>query len=94
MAFKPKKEGGRDGKFRRGEGSRDKSRLGDTTGPRKRTHYLDGVKEILPTDYELLRKFVTEHGKIVPSRLTGASSKQQRKIKRGIRRARNIGIVA
>lgn len=62
--------------------------------PRKRSRHLDGVKIIDPRDYDLLRKFVTEHGKVVPARLTGASARQQRQIKRGIRRARNIGMMA
>lgn len=62
--------------------------------PRKRSRFLEGVISIDPRDYELLRKFVTEHGKIVPARLTGASARQQRQIKRGIRRARNIGLLA
>jgi small subunit ribosomal protein S18 len=62
--------------------------------PRRRSRHLDGVLTVDPRDYELLRRFVTEHGKIMPSRLTGASAKQQRQIKRGIRRAREVGILA
>ncbi len=62
--------------------------------PQKRTRHLDGVKEIDSRDYDLLRKFVTEHGKIIPARLTGANPKQQRQIKRAVRRARNIGLLA
>jgi len=44
-------------------------------------------------DYELLRKFMTERGKIVPGRFTGTTSKQQREIKRAIRRARVMGML-
>ncbi|MEI6217998.1 MAG: 30S ribosomal protein S18 [bacterium] len=44
-------------------------------------------------DTMLLRKFVTQHGKIVPSRITGATATQQREIARAIRRARVIGIM-
>ena len=46
-----------------------------------------------PHDYELLRKFVTEHGKIISSRLSGASAKQQRQIKSAVRRARVLGLI-
>lgn len=60
----------------------------------KRSRHLDGVKTIDFRDYELLRKFVTDYGKIIPARLTGASPKQQRQIKRAVRRARNIGLMA
>lgn len=62
--------------------------------PRKRSRFLEGVKDIDLNDFEFLRQFVTEHGKIVPSRLTGASAKQQRQIKQGIRRARVMGLIA
>ncbi len=65
-----------------------------TTTRRKRSRHLDGVKDIDFRDFELLRKFVTEYGKIIPARLTGASPKQQRQIKRAIRRARNTGLLA
>jgi small subunit ribosomal protein S18 len=41
----------------------------------------------------LLRRFLTEHGKIMPSRLTGATAKQQRQIKRAVRRLRVMGIL-
>jgi small subunit ribosomal protein S18 len=57
------------------------------------SRYLEGVKDIDPNNYELLGKFVTDHGKIIPSRLTGASAKQQRQIKRAVRRARVMGLL-
>ena len=60
---------------------------------RKRGQVLKGVKTISPYDIELLRKFLTEHGKVIPARLTGASSKQQRKIKRYIRRNQVVGLL-
>jgi small subunit ribosomal protein S18 len=44
-------------------------------------------------DHELLRKFMTERGKIVPSRFVGTTAKQQRQIKRAIRRARVMGLL-
>jgi small subunit ribosomal protein S18 len=60
---------------------------------RKKSRHLEGVSDIDPYDYELLRKFVTEHGKIMPSRLIGATAKQQRQIKRAVRRARVLGLL-
>lgn len=61
---------------------------------RKRSRHLDGVIDVNINDSDFLRNFVTEHGKIIPARLTGASAKQQRQIKHGVRRARNIGLIA
>ena len=54
---------------------------------------LEGVTEIDYKDAELLRKFMTERGKILARRYTGVSSKQQRQIKRAIRQARVMGLV-
>jgi small subunit ribosomal protein S18 len=54
---------------------------------------LEGVTEIDYKDAELLRKFMTERGKILSRRYTGVSSKQQRQVKRAIRQARVMGFV-
>ena len=72
---------------------RGRKRNNDEGTLRKRSRYLDEVKVIDINDHEFLRKFVTEYGKIIPARLTGASAKQQRQIKQGIRRARNMGLI-
>jgi len=60
---------------------------------RKASRYLEGVKYIDKTDYDLLRRFLTEHGKIVPARLSGTSAKQQRRIRDAVRRARVMGLM-
>ena len=71
-----------------------KRKARESIGVRKMSRYLEGVKDIDPTDYEFLQKFMTEHGKIIPARLTGATAKQQRQIKNAVRRARVMGLVA
>ena len=77
---------------RKGPSLREKTAM--TEFPiRKRSHLLEGVKTIDQNDSEFLRKFVTEHGKILPARLTGASSKQQRTIRRLVRRTRVMGLL-
>ncbi|MCF7837954.1 MAG: 30S ribosomal protein S18 [Candidatus Marinimicrobia bacterium] len=60
---------------------------------RKGTKYLDGISVIDYKDHELLRKFMTEGGKMTPRRISGVSAKQQRQIKRSIRRARVMGLL-
>jgi len=59
----------------------------------KRCRYLEGIHRIDHKDAELLKKFMTEHGKIMPSRITGTTTKQQRQLKNAIRRARIMGFV-
>ncbi|MGE4488660.1 MAG: 30S ribosomal protein S18 [Kiritimatiellales bacterium] len=54
---------------------------------------LEGVTEIDYKDAELLRKFMTDRGKILSRRYTGVSSKQQRQVKRAIRQARVMGLL-
>ena len=49
--------------------------------------------EIDYKDVKLLRKFISERGKIMPRRLTGTSSKNQRKLATAIKRARIIGLL-
>ncbi len=60
---------------------------------RTRTRLLKADQQVDYRDYEFLRKFMTERGKIVPGRVTGANSKQQRQVKRAIRRARVMGLL-
>ena len=66
---------------------------GDSFGARRRARAMEGVKEVRYDDYDLLRKCMTEHGKIMPARFVGASPKQQRKLARAIRRARVMGVL-
>jgi small subunit ribosomal protein S18 len=50
----------------------------------------------IPIDYknvELLRKFVTERGKILPRRITGLTCKQQRDLTKAIKRARILAML-
>jgi small subunit ribosomal protein S18 len=75
-----------------GSRGRRRSRRGEGGG-RRRARALEGVKHIDLRDCDLLRKFVTDHGKIIPARLSGVSAAQQRKIRRGIRRARVMGLL-
>ncbi|MCK4641026.1 MAG: 30S ribosomal protein S18 [Candidatus Marinimicrobia bacterium] len=44
-------------------------------------------------NYKVLRRFITEQGKIIPSRITGTCAKHQRELTRAIKRARNIALL-
>ncbi|MBW7908601.1 MAG: 30S ribosomal protein S18 [Kiritimatiellae bacterium] len=60
---------------------------------KKGAKYLEGVTQVDYKDSELLRKFMTERGKIMPRRITGTSAKQQRQVQAAIRRARVMGLL-
>ncbi|MCL6251835.1 30S ribosomal protein S18 [Altererythrobacter sp. KTW20L] len=44
-------------------------------------------------DVRLLQGFMSERGKIVPSRITAVSAKKQRELARAIKRARHLGLL-
>ncbi|MCX7864269.1 MAG: 30S ribosomal protein S18 [Novosphingobium sp.] len=44
-------------------------------------------------DIRLLQGFMSERGKIVPSRITAVSAKKQRELSRAIKRARHLGLL-
>jgi small subunit ribosomal protein S18 len=52
----------------------------------------DGV-DIDYKDLDLLRQYITETGKIVPSRISGASAKQQRQLAAEIKKARYLALL-
>ena len=45
-------------------------------------------------DVKLLQRFISERGKIVPSRITAVSAKKQRELARAIKRARFLALVS
>ncbi len=57
---------------------------------------LSPIKPTDPIDYkdvDLLRKFITERGKILPRRISGLTAKQQRDLTVAIKRARIIALL-
>ncbi|HEC05117.1 MAG: 30S ribosomal protein S18 [Thiotrichaceae bacterium] len=53
----------------------------------------EGITDIDYKDLDLLKDFVTETGKIVPSRITGTSAKYQRQLATAIKRARFLSLL-
>jgi small subunit ribosomal protein S18 len=57
---------------------------------------LSPIKPGDPIDYkdvDLLKKFITERVKILPSRLTGLTAKQQRDLTNAVKRARIVALL-
>ncbi|BCL52824.1 30S ribosomal protein S18 [Francisella tularensis subsp. holarctica FSC022] len=54
---------------------------------------VEGVKEIDYKDVNKLKAYITETGKIVPSRVTGTSAKYQRQLATAIKRARFLALL-
>ena len=53
----------------------------------------ENVKEIDYKDLNTLRQYVTENGKIVPSRITGTKARYQRQLATTIKRARFLALL-
>ena len=53
----------------------------------------DNAPAIDYKDTRLLQRYISERGKIVPSRITAVSAKKQRELAQAIKRARFIGIM-
>jgi len=53
----------------------------------------EGATSIDYKDLNTLRAYVTENGKIVPSRITGTKAKYQRMLQTAIKRARFLALI-
>jgi small subunit ribosomal protein S18 len=53
----------------------------------------EGAPKIDYKDVRLLQRYISERGKIVPSRISAVSSKKQRKLAQAIKRARFLGLL-
>ena len=53
----------------------------------------EGVKEIDFKDLKTLKAYISETGKIVPSRITGTKAKYQRQLATAIKRARYLALL-
>ena len=65
-------------------------------GRRKVCPFLADKQLAAQLDYknpELLRRFITDRGRIVPRRISGVSAKYQRRLTREIKRARAVALL-
>jgi small subunit ribosomal protein S18 len=53
----------------------------------------NGITRIDYKDTDLLKKFISERGKILPRRVTGTSAKYQRKLTIAIKRSRTMALL-
>ncbi|NET11346.1 MAG: 30S ribosomal protein S18 [Merismopedia sp. SIO2A8] len=60
---------------------------------RRRISPINPKEPIDYKDVDLLRKFITERGKILPRRITGLTAKQQRHLTVAVKRARQLALL-
>ena len=102
MSFGGNREGGRGGDREGGRGGdREGGRAGREDGARRpffrrrKSCPFSGpnAPKIDYKDVKLLQRFISERGKIVPSRITAVSTKRQRELAQAIKRARFLGLL-
>lgn len=54
---------------------------------------VNNIKHIDYKDVDLLRRFISERGKILPRRVTGTSAKYQRQLTTAIKRSRQMALL-
>lgn len=54
---------------------------------------VEGIERIDYKDIDLLREYITESGKIMPSRMTGTSARYQRQLASAVKRARYLALL-
>ena len=62
-------------------------------GRNKTCYFCSNDKEIDYKDIDTLERYLTDRGKIVPRRITGACAKHQRVITKEIKKARSIAFL-
>ena len=75
--------------------------MADVSGPRRPFHRRrktcpfsgSNAPKIDYKDVRLLGRYISERGKIVPSRITAVSTKKQRALAQAIKRARFLGLL-
>ena len=60
---------------------------------KKMCRFSEGATEIDYKDVNLLKNYISETGKIVPSRITGIQTRLQRQLAKAIKHARFLGLL-
>ena len=73
--------------------------IATSSSPKKKRRFSRPKRTLDPgivfdyKDAQTLKRFVTEHGKIVPRRISGASAQQQRSLTIAVKRARFCALI-
>ena len=70
-----------------------KPRIEQSRRPKKNPLKAEGIETVDYKNYDLLRKFISDRGKIRARRVTGVSVQEQRKIAQAIKNAREVALL-
>lgn len=72
---------------------RDRDRDDEKPGRRRRFEFADKDLVIDYKNPQMLKNFLTDRGKIIPSRISGLTARQQRSLTKAIKRARMLALL-
>ena len=73
--------------------SNKKARMEQSRRPKKNPLKAEGIETVDYKNYDLLRKFISERGKIRSRRVTGLTPQQQRQVATAVKNAREMALL-
>ena len=70
-----------------------KARIEQSRRPKKNPLKAEGIETVDYKNYDLLRKFISERGKIRSRRVTGLTPQQQRQVATAVKNAREMALL-
>ena len=70
-----------------------KARMEQSRRPKKNPLKAEGIETVDYKNYDLLRKFISERGKIRSRRVTGLTPQQQRQVATAVKNAREMALL-
>ena len=70
-----------------------KARMEQSRRPKKNALKAEGIETVDYKNYDLLRKFISERGKIRSRRVTGLTPQQQRQVATAVKNAREMALL-
>ena len=70
-----------------------KARMEQSRRPKKNPLKAEGIDAVDYKNYDLLRKFISDRGKIRSRRVTGLTPQQQRQVATAIKNAREMALL-
>ena len=73
--------------------NKKKARMEQSRRPKKNPLKAEGIETVDYKNYDLLRKFISERGKIRSRRVTGLTPQQQRQVATAVKNAREMALL-
>ncbi len=94
MDYQAEAMGKSDRRDRDGKDGDDKKKMGGGFSRKKQCKFSADTEYVLDyKDVQMMKSFISEHGRIVPRRVSGTSAHWQRKLTTALKRARTLALI-